>query len=138
MFIFIIIVHVIVAILLVVIILMQSGRGGGLTETFSGMESIFGTKTSVFLVRATTVLAFLFLFTCLSLAYLSKIKSRSLLQEQVAPIKKADTIPVAQPESKVENKIEEVKQSVPESETIIEEPTITKEIEKTEEPSNQQ
>ena len=63
---FIIFIHTIICIFLVVIILMQSGRGGGLTENFAAAESMFGAKTNVFLIRGTTILASLFLVTCLS------------------------------------------------------------------------
>ena len=84
MFNFIIVVHILVCILLALIILMQSGRGGGLTEGFAAAESMFGAKTNVVLVRATTVLASLFLATCLSLAFLSTQKSKSLIPDEPA------------------------------------------------------
>lgn len=73
--------HVIFCILLVTIILMQSGRGGGLTGGFAAAESMFGAKTNVMLVRATTVLSILFFTTCLSLAFLSTQASRSLMSD---------------------------------------------------------
>jgi len=82
---------------------MQSGRGGGLTETFSGVESIFGTKTNTFLTRGTAVLAVIFLLTSLSLTYLSKKKGESLLQNETsskspskttaAPLVETKTVP---------------------------------------------
>ena len=75
-------VHIIASILLIVIILMQSGRGGGLTEGLAaGAESIFGSKTNVFMTRATTGLAVAFLVTCLSLALLSTQRSKSLMDK---------------------------------------------------------
>jgi preprotein translocase subunit SecG len=74
-------IHVVVCILLITVILIQRGRGGGLVESFSGFESIFGPKTSAFLTRLTTVLAVLFMFTCLLLASLSVIQSRSLMEK---------------------------------------------------------
>jgi preprotein translocase subunit SecG len=77
---FIIAIHVIACILLICIILVQAGRGGGLVENFSGVESMFGTKTNAFLTRTTTVLSVLFFFTCLSLAFFSAKQSRSLMQ----------------------------------------------------------
>jgi preprotein translocase subunit SecG len=76
----IIVIHVIVCTLLIIIILIQRGRGSGLVESFSGVESMFGTKTSAFLNRTTTVLSILFFFTCLSLAFLSARQSRSLMK----------------------------------------------------------
>ncbi|MDP8265408.1 MAG: preprotein translocase subunit SecG [Candidatus Aceula meridiana] len=79
MFTFVLVIHVIVCIVLVFIVLMQSGRGGGLTDNFSAAESMFGAKTNTVLVRATTTLAFIFLVTSLSLAYLSSQKEKSLL-----------------------------------------------------------
>jgi preprotein translocase subunit SecG len=57
----------------------QRGRGGGLVESFQGVESMFGTKTNTFLTRSTTILSIVFFFTCLSLAFLSVKQSRSLL-----------------------------------------------------------
>ena len=72
-------IHVTICILLILIILIQAGRGGGLVESFSSVESMFGTKTSAFLTRATTVLSVSFFITCLSLAFLSAKQSRSLI-----------------------------------------------------------
>lgn len=74
-------IHVIVCALLIIIILIQRGRGGGLVESFSGVESMFGTKTNTFLSRTTTILSILFFFTCLSLAFLSAQKARSLMRD---------------------------------------------------------
>ena len=76
------VIHVLVAILLMVVVLIQRGRGGGLVESFSGVESMFGTKTSQFLTRTTTILAILFMFTSISLALLSARQSRSLINEK--------------------------------------------------------
>ncbi|PIP19849.1 MAG: preprotein translocase subunit SecG [Candidatus Omnitrophica bacterium CG23_combo_of_CG06-09_8_20_14_all_41_10] len=76
---FIIVIHVIACILLIALVLIQRGRGSGLVESFSGVESMFGTKTSVFLTRTTTVCSVIFFLTCLSLALLSVRRSKSLL-----------------------------------------------------------
>ena len=76
---FIIVIHVIACILLIVLVLIQRGRGSGLVESFSGVESMFGTKTNAFLTRTTTVFSILFFLTCLSLALLSVRQSKSLL-----------------------------------------------------------
>ncbi|MCD4781649.1 MAG: preprotein translocase subunit SecG [Candidatus Omnitrophica bacterium] len=81
---FIIFLHVLISIFLVVTILMQSGRGGGLTESFSSAENVFGAKTNVMMTRITTGLAVLFLITALSLAFLSAQKSKSLMAGKVA------------------------------------------------------
>ena len=85
--IFLLIVHILVAILLVIIILIQRGRGGGLVESFSGVESMFGTKTSQFLTRTTAILATIFLFTSISLALLAARQTRSLIEEEaISPL----------------------------------------------------
>lgn len=76
--------HAVVSVLLLVIILMQSGRGGGLTESFASAESMFGAKTNEFMIKATTVFASLFLVTCLGLAIVSSQKGKSLMSSKVA------------------------------------------------------
>ena len=73
-------IHVIVCVVLITSILIQRGRGGGFIESFSGLESMFGTKTSEFLSRMTSVLAVVFFFTCLGLAFLSLRESKSLMR----------------------------------------------------------
>ncbi len=85
MFGLIIFIHVVVCILLIGSILIQRGRGGGLVESFSDFESMFGPKTNTFMNRFTTVLAILFLFTCLCLAFISARQSRSLLSDMKTP-----------------------------------------------------
>lgn len=82
---FIIVIHVIACILLIAIVLIQSGRGGGLVEGFSGVESMFGPKTNAFLTRSTTVLSILFFITCLTLAALSSRQSKSIMERLVVP-----------------------------------------------------
>jgi len=83
---FITVIHVIACTLLIIMILIQRGRGSGLVEAFSGVESMFGTKTSAFLARTTTVLSIIFFFTCLSLAILSARQNRSLMQDLTVPV----------------------------------------------------
>lgn len=78
---FLIVFHAIVCVLLIIIILIQAGRGGGLVEGFSGVESMFGPKTSTFLTRTTSVLSTIFLVSCVTLAVLSARQSRSLLRD---------------------------------------------------------
>jgi len=81
---FLITLHVIFCILLIIVILIQAGRGGGLVEMLSGAESIFGTKTSALLTKATTILSVAFFITCLSLALLSAKRSHSLIRDSSA------------------------------------------------------
>ncbi len=77
--------HIVVVLALVGVILVQRGRSGGLVEALGGVESIFGTKTSSFFVKAPVVLAVLFFATSISLAYLSKEQEQSLLSGYSAP-----------------------------------------------------
>jgi preprotein translocase subunit SecG len=72
--------HIIVVIILIGIILIQRGRSSGLIEALGGVESIFGTKTSSFLIKLTVTLVVLFFFTSITLAYLSKQRSKSLME----------------------------------------------------------
>ncbi len=80
MFTLIIIVHVLACCLLILIVLVQQGKGGGLIDSFSSAESIFGTKTNTFLVKATSFLSVVFFITCLSLAFLSIQRNKSLIE----------------------------------------------------------
>jgi protein translocase SecG subunit len=79
---------------LIVLVLIQRGRGGGLVESFQGVESMFGTKTNTFLTRSTTILSIVFFITCLSLAFLSVKQSKSLLSG--VKVKAAGETPKAQ------------------------------------------
>jgi preprotein translocase subunit SecG len=73
--------HVLVSLVLIAVILLQAGRGGGLSETFGGSatQTILGTKTSVFLKRATATSAIIYILTCLTLAVLTSHQGRSLV-----------------------------------------------------------
>ena len=91
-----IIVHVATCIILIGLVLIQRGRGAGLVESFAGVESMFGTKTSAFLTRTTTIMSIVFFITCLSLAILSVRQSKSLMRDvRVAA-------PAAAPKAKVQ------------------------------------
>ena len=90
MYITLLVVHIIAAVLLVVVVLIQRGRGGGLVESFSGVESMFGTKTSQFLTKSTAVFATIFLLTSISLALLSARQSRSLITEEQSSSEKTE------------------------------------------------
>ena len=76
--------HVIVSLVLIFVILLQAGRGGGLSESFGGSstQTIFGTKTSVFLTRATAVSAVIYIITCLTLAIMTGHRGRSLVSKE--------------------------------------------------------
>jgi len=98
--------HAVVSMMLLVIILMQSGRGGGLTESFASAESMFGAKTNEFMIKATTVFASLFLITCLGLAVYSSQKGKSLMSSTVAS--EAQAIPAAEEVDAVMEKIDTI------------------------------
>ncbi len=74
-------IHVIVSLVLIVVILFQAGRGGGLSESFGGSstQTILGTKSSVFLKRATAISAVLYIFACLLLGVMTSHRGRSLV-----------------------------------------------------------
>ncbi len=85
-----VVIHLIAAVVLISVILLQAGRGGGLSEAFGGSstQTIFGTKASSFLVRATAACAIVYLFTCLTLAVMTARRGRSLMatQKQELPV----------------------------------------------------
>lgn len=78
-------------------------------ESFSSVESMFGPKTNTFLTRATTVLSTAFFITCLILAFLSAVQSRSIMPktqaQKVTPAAtEATTLPVTTENSVSEKK----------------------------------
>ena len=93
---FILVIHIIVCFVLIAVILFQAGRGGGLADTFGGgaAQSFFGTRGAVYLTRATTICAAIFMMTSLSLAALSSRQGRSLMEN----------LPAVQSGTKVEEK----------------------------------
>ena len=74
-------IHVIVSLVLISVILLQAGRGGGLSESFGGSstQTILGTKSSVFLKRATAISAVLYILVCLLLGVMTSHRGRSLV-----------------------------------------------------------
>ena len=74
-------IHAIVCALLIIVILIQAGRGGGLSESFGGSstQTILGTKSSVFLKRATAVSAVMYILVCLLLGVMTSHRGRSLV-----------------------------------------------------------
>ena len=92
-----IIIHAVICIVLISLVLIQRGRGGGLVESFQGVESMFGTKTNTFLTRTTTILSILFFITCLSLAVLSVRQSRSLMSNVGPQTSTQKTAPLTEP-----------------------------------------
>ena len=74
-------IHVIVSLVLICVILLQAGRGGGLSESFGGSstQTILGTKSSIFLKRATAVAAVMYILACLLLGVMTSHRGRSLV-----------------------------------------------------------
>lgn len=84
----ILVIHVLLCFILIAVILLQAGRGGGLSDAFSGTaQSVFGTRGAAYLTRATTACAVIFMLTSLGLALLSARKGHSLMAgAHVAPV----------------------------------------------------
>jgi len=112
---FVIAIHVITCALLVVIILMQSGRGGGLTEGFAAAESMFGAKTNTVLTKGTTIMATVFLITCLSLAFMSTKKNQSLISKSAVSQQASDAteeVPMTDPNATASESVEGAAQEI--------------------------
>ena len=116
----------VVCIFLVIVILVQSGRGGGLTEAFASAESIFGAQTSGFLVKATTILATLFLVVSLSLAFLSSKKDQSLMSGQMTQQKSTEKSKTEAPQTTTEVQTPQPEQTSTSIDVIPEQSTTSK------------
>lgn len=103
MFTFLIVFQVILSVLLVISILMQSSKGGGLAGTFGGGQAgmMFGVRrTADFLIRATQVLAGLFMLLSLvtNIFFLPRgTSAESILQKGAATQQPAATTPQLPP-----------------------------------------
>ena len=77
-----VVVHVLICLVLIGVILLQGGRGG-LSDALGGAaaQSLFGGGVATVMTRVTTICAGLFVVTCLSLAALSTIKGRSVIEQ---------------------------------------------------------
>ena len=84
MYVFLLVVHVIVCLVLILVVLLQAGRGGGFSEMLGGgqPQSLFGTQTNQFMVRATEVCAVVFIVTSLSLGLITSHRGKSLVEKQ--------------------------------------------------------
>ncbi|MFC1555753.1 preprotein translocase subunit SecG [candidate division KSB1 bacterium] len=96
-------IHIVISVLLVVVILMQSSKGGGLAGIMAGdsMGAMFGGRgASTFLTRATTILAILFVFTCMAQVFINKGRTgqqsviQQELQETATPASSLPGLPV--------------------------------------------
>ncbi|MDP8219141.1 MAG: preprotein translocase subunit SecG [Candidatus Theseobacter exili] len=77
-----IVIHLVACLGLIVTVLLQAGKGSGLSGTFGAgsIQSAFGTQASDVMKKATTVLAVAFMLTSLSIAFISSIRSSSVMK----------------------------------------------------------
>lgn len=80
--------HIVASLVLIAVILLQAGKGGGLSEAFGGgsTQTILGTKTSVFLKKATAICAVVYILACLLLAVMTSHRGRSLVSKAGMPV----------------------------------------------------
>ena len=83
MFLFLLIVHILICLVLITAVLMQSGRGEGLSGAFGAgfTQTLFGTGSSNFLTKVTSISAGLFIVSTLFLAVISGNSSKSLMEK---------------------------------------------------------
>lgn len=112
--------HIVVCVLLVISILLQAGRGGGLAESFSSAESMFGTQTNKFMVRVSTVLCIIFLTTSLILAFYSSKLDKSLMNNAKLP-KAVEPVKEEQPTIKIEEPQPLTPETVPADDVKVDE-----------------
>ncbi|MCP4351942.1 MAG: preprotein translocase subunit SecG [Desulfobacterales bacterium] len=100
MHILLVITHIVVSMALIMIVLLQTGKGADMGAAFGGgaSQTLFGTTgASTFLGKATTIVAVLFMVTCLGLAYMSTggKGTSSIMKDAPAPATEpqADGIP---------------------------------------------
>ena len=87
MHIFLIILHILVSIALIAVVLLQSGKGAEMGASFGagGSQSVFGAGGgSTFMSKMTTAAAIIFMLTSLTLAYLGKAGSSSIMSSKAA------------------------------------------------------
>jgi len=92
----ILIVHYIVCVFLIIVILLQAGKGADMGAAFGGTsQTVFGSRgAATFLSKLTTAVAIIFLITSVSLASISRNKSKSSILKSVAP---TASVPMATP-----------------------------------------
>src|SRR5438270_9289710 len=92
--------HIFVCCVLMFVVLLQQGRGGGLGAAFGGgaAAQVFGGRgAGNILTRATAVCAAIFMFTSVSLAYLSSSGDRALKAKAALEQKKKNDKGTARP-----------------------------------------
>src|SRR5215831_9377071 len=98
------VIHYLVCIFLIIVILLQAGKGADMGAAFGGSsQTVFGSRgAATFLSKLTTVVAVVFLFTSISLAGISRNRSKSTILKTVpsAQLPMATTGPKATPAPK--------------------------------------
>ena len=91
--------HILVSFVLIGVILLQGGRGG-LSDALGGAaaQSLFGGGVATVLTKITGACAAIFMVTCLSLAYLSTIRGRSVIEQM--PLMAPESLPGALPSAR--------------------------------------
>ncbi len=76
-------IHIVVCLVLILVVLLQAGRGGGFSDMLGGgqPQTLFGTQTNAFMLKATEVCAVLFILTSLTLGILSTQEGKSLVSQ---------------------------------------------------------
>ncbi len=106
---------------LILVILLQVGRGHGLSgASFSqgGVQTVFGTKTADFLSKATSVMAIVFMITCISIDITYSRRSRSLFGTSGRGANKIDMEKLKEALEKI--KAEQAKKGTPATESKTE------------------
>jgi preprotein translocase subunit SecG len=87
-----ILLHVLACIGLIMIVLLQRGKGADLGAAFGGSsQTVFGSRgAGGFLTKLTTIVAVLFMFTCLGLAYISAHRVQATVMGGVEPMQPAE------------------------------------------------
>ncbi len=93
-----IIIHVLACLALILVVLLQAGKGASLGAAFGGAsQTVFGSGGATpFLAKMTTVVAVVFLLTCLGLAAFSgRGGPSSIMDESSLPAQSAPAAPAA-------------------------------------------
>ncbi|HKY63021.1 MAG TPA: preprotein translocase subunit SecG [bacterium] len=95
----ILIVHYVVCVFLVIVILLQAGKGADMGAAFGGSsQTVFGSRgAATFLSKLTTGVAIVFLLTSVSLASISRKRTRSYFETATDAVPVSTPAPVATP-----------------------------------------
>lgn len=97
---FVAVLHILVALLLIGLVLVQDSKGGGaLGMGGGGSNSVLGAAgAQTIWAKITRIIAFIFAITCISLTYMSALKTKSIMDSTpVPPVAPAATTPATAP-----------------------------------------